>query len=145
MSITAADAVIVLSASALFTSPVQIQNFSADDIFSTQPIKNKQAQMGVDGILTFGLIYVEKEWDISLMGDSVSNDFMDAIFAYEEANSTVVTFNGQLTLPSLGKTFVMTNGAMTTYPPMPDAGKFLKPRKYGFTWQTITAQPISGV
>ena len=142
-TITAANAVVMLSTTLLFPTPVQLQGYSADDIFTTQPIKNVEALMGVDGNASYGWIPVLIEWDINLQADSASNALFDLVYSTEQTIQEKIIFNGLVSLPSIGTSFNLVKGVLSTYPPMPDAGKTLKPRKFGMTWESISPVPVS--
>ena len=140
-SITSANAVIILTSPLLFPAPVPIQGFAADDIFSVQPLKSAEVLMGVDGILSAGFVFVPIEWDISLQADSASNTFFDTIYSAQQTAQDVYRIGGTVVLPGIATGYTLTNGVMTSYPPMPDAAKTLKMRKFGITWEKILPSP----
>jgi len=142
MSITAVSCTYLLSIVGLFPTPVQLQKFAADDIFSTESVAPAEAMMGVDGFKTAGLIYVMIPQSISLMGDSPSNDVFDAWIAAQKAAQDTFDANGIVIFPALRKKWTMTNGTLTLYPPTPSAGKVIQPRKYTITWESMEPSPI---
>lgn len=141
-NITSADATILLSIPLLFPVPQQLQGFSADDIFSTQPINSSEKIMGVDGRLSGGFIFVPVEWAVSLQADSDSNDLFDNWWAAQQVVKNLYRANAVIALPAIGKKWTLTNGILGDFPPMPDAGKTLKFRKYGVTWEKLSPAPI---
>jgi hypothetical protein len=122
--------------------PTQLQGFSADDIFGTDPLEVAETMMGVDGILSAGLINVPVQQGISLQADSASNAIFDTWYAQQRLIRDIYFANANVTLTSIGKKFALTNGALKTYPPLPDAGKVLKPRKFTIVWESITPAPF---
>lgn len=140
-TITSANAVVMLGVGTVFPVPVQIQGFSADDIFTMDDIKNAEILMGVDGILSRGYRFVPKVWRVTLQADSPSNSVFDLAYTTQEALREILTWNGVVTLETIGTTWIMTNGAMTSYKPMPDAKTILQPRTFEITWQSVTPAP----
>ena len=141
-TITSANAIYTLSIAGLYPTPVQLQGFAADDIFSTDPIDSAEVLMGVDGILSGGFVFVPIKQSIAIQADSSSNTIFDNWWAANQAATDVYfVANGVIILKSVGTKWALTNGFLTSYIPMPDAGKTLKPRKFGITWNT--ASPAS--
>lgn len=142
MSLTAANSVITLTAPALGLGPVQLQGFAADDITDMEPAKVLEHLMGVDGVLSFGFVWMERMQEITLQANSVSNEFFDQINTQQEAVQDVYTLNGTVILPALGYSFIMTNGGLETYKPMPQVQKIIRPRKYRIVWNKVVPAPI---
>ena len=143
MSITSANAIIMLAIPGVFPTPVQMQQFSADDVFSNDAVASNETAMGVDGILAAGFVFAPVDWTISLMADSPSNDLFDTW--YQAMRQVVDTYraNGTIWLPSLNKKYDMVNGALTRYPNMANAQKTLRQRQYVIQWQSITPAPVA--
>lgn len=136
-SITSANTVYMLGITSLFPTPQQLQGYSADDVFSTDPLQSAETIMGVDGRLSAGFVFVEVKQGIQLQSDSASNDIFDRWWAAQQVARDIYFASGTVLFPSLGKKWAMTRGVLTMYPPMPDVGKTVKPRKYGITWEGI--------
>lgn len=143
MSITGANVVIMLSQTTLFSTPQQIQGFGPDDVTDMDPVKILEHLIGVDGVLTFGFVYVERMQEITLMADSVSNRFFDTINTQQEASQTAYPLNGTITMPSIGTMFTCINGGLETYKPMPQVKKIIQPRKYRIVWNKVVPVPLS--
>src|SRR6185503_10244175 len=137
-NITAANSVVMLSANKLYNVPVQLQGFSADDVFGAEAIDTAEVLMGVDGKMSSGFIHVPVKWSITLQADSGSNAIFDAIYGAEKIAQEKFILQGTVVLPSIGTTWVMINGVMTSYQPVPDAKKVLQPRKYTITWESVS-------
>lgn len=136
-SITSANAVFMLSIPSLYVVPQQLQGFSADDIFSTDPLESAEVSMGVDGHLAAGFVYVPIKQNIMLMADSASNDIFDNWWTAQQQIKDLYFANALVTLTSISKKYTMTRGVLTTFPPLPDAGKTLKMRRFGITWESV--------
>jgi len=141
-SITAANALFVLIIPGVFPVPVQLQGFSADDIFDFDPNPTVETLMGVDGKLSGGFVNVAKKQSITLQADSASNNVFDLWQQAQYTALNTIIAQGLVTLTSIGTNYVLTNGFLTNYPPVPGAGKILKPRKFEMTWEKITPAPI---
>jgi hypothetical protein len=143
MSITSANAVIILNLPGVFSSPQQIQQFSADDIFGIEEIEAAETAMGVDGTLTGGFINVPTPQTITLMADSPSGFFFDQWFAQQKAQQDTFTASGTVTLRSIGTKFTMVNGFLRRYKPAPDAKKTLQARRFTIEWQSALPSATS--
>ncbi len=137
-NITAANAIVMLGVTKLFNIPVQMQGFSADDVFSTEAIDTAEISMGIDGKLSSGFVFVPVKWSLTLQADSASNQFFDALYAAEKVAREKFLVQGTVTLSSIATIFAMNNGVMTSYPPVPDAKKVLQPRRYQITWESVS-------
>lgn len=141
MSITAANATISLFQSTLFPTPVQIQQFATDDIADIESATILERQMGVDGVLSFGFVWVERLMEITLKADSPSVAFFDTINAQQEAVQDVYPLNGTIIVPAIGKMYNLVNGGLQTYKPMPGIKKVLQPQRYQLVWNRVIAIP----
>jgi hypothetical protein len=141
-TITAANSVFMLTVVSLFPTPVQLQGFSADDMWDTEAIDNAETMMGVDGYLSAGWVAVPRVQTITLQADSPSNDFFDSWAGAQETNRELMVANGIVRLPALSKSYALVRGFLTQYKPMAQLQKTLRPRPYRITWNSITAAPI---
>lgn len=142
MSITSANAVYTLTVPGIFQIPQQLHEFATDDIFGTESLKSVDTMMGVDGNLTGGFVFVEVKQTVMLMADSKSGDIFDQWWQFAQTLVEAYPAYGAITLPSLGKQYVMQKGFLTGYKPIPDAKKTLQPRTFELTWQRIIANPL---
>lgn len=136
-SITSANAVYMLAIPPLFAIPLQLQGFSADNIFTTDPVQIAETVMGLDGIQSAGFVYNTKVQNISLQADSPSGVIFENWVAAQELISDTYRANGVILLTAIRRKWTMTNGVLTTYPPIPDAGRTLQPRRFTITWEKI--------
>lgn len=141
MSLTAANAVIMLSIPLVFPTPVQLQGFAADDIFSTEALDSAEVQMGVDGVMSAGFVFVPVQQRFVLQADSASNFIFDTWYNVQQGAKELFFATGLITLTSVGLKFAMVKGALTSYMPLPDAKKILQPRSFGITWQSAASAP----
>jgi hypothetical protein len=142
MSITSANAQVLLAVTGVFNAPQPLQQFSADDIFTNEPVQAAETAMGVDGFLAAGFVFAPVPWSVSLMADSPSNNFFDQWYNANVQAVDVFRASGSVWLPSIGKKYALVNGVLTTYRNMPDAAKTLRSRAYVITWQRITPAAV---
>lgn len=142
-TITASNAVITLVIPGLYDAPQIIQQFSADDVFSADAVQAAEVQMGVDGRLSAGFIYTPKPWNISLMADSDSNDIFENWNNSMQVAQDIFYANGNVLLTSIRRSYTLTKGALTTFPPMVSAGKVLQPRRYTIVWESILPEVVA--
>lgn len=141
-TITAANAVLMLSVANLFPTPVQMQQFAADDIFDTEEIEPAETIMGVDGHLSAGFVPVPVNQNITLMPDSPSIIFFENWIAAQQQAQELYVATGTVRLLSVHRTYAMTRGFLTRYPPTPAAKRTLQPRRFQIRWQRVQSAPI---
>ncbi|WP_048996431.1 phage tail fiber protein [Burkholderia multivorans] len=141
-TITSANAVFMLAVTDLFPVPQQLQGFAADDIFDTEALTPAEVVMGVDGKLSAGYTPVPTKQNISLQADSDSNLIFEAWHLAQQTAKEVYFASAIVRLPSVSKSYVLTNGVLTSYMPIPDAKKILQPRKFQITWESVVGAPI---
>ena len=137
MSLTAANATIMLTVANLFDTPVQLQGFAADDVFDTDTIETAEVSMGVDGNMSAGFVWKEVTQGFSLQADSQSILLFDQWYTAQITNAEVFFANGVILLTAVGKKWSMRKGVLRGYKPIPDAGKILKPQKFNIVWERV--------
>lgn len=138
MSITAANAIIMLAVPGVYAVPQQLQQFSADNVFGNDTVQANEVMMGVDGFLAAGFVFNPMPWTVELMADSPSNAFFDNWYQAMRVAVDTYRANGTVWLKSLNRKFDLQNGALTMYRPMSEAGKVMRPRQFQITWQNIS-------
>lgn len=137
-SLTAANAVIMLSIPLVFPTPQQLQGFAADDVFSTDPLNSAETMMGVDGRLSAGFVFVSVKQNYSLQADSASVAVFEEWFAAQQSSKDLFPANALVVLTAVGKKWTMTRGFLTGFPPIPDAKKILQPRRFAIEWESVS-------
>jgi len=141
-SITSANSVLLIGVAGLYTVPQQLQGFSQDDMYSMEAVDTKEVQMGADGKLSMGWIPQIKVMNVTLQADSPSIAFFEAWYAAEEAAQDAFAGFGVLSQPGVGRSYALTNGALSNYAPFADGKKVLQPRKFQIKWQAVIGAPI---
>lgn len=141
-TITSADAVITITVPDLFDAPIQLQQFSADNVFATESLASAEVVMGIDGYMTAGFVYVPIPMNIELLADSDSVEFFDQWWQANQRAKTVYYGEATVLLPAINTQYSLTRGVLNGFPAMPDAAKTLRARRFGLVWNTIQAAPI---
>lgn len=136
-TLTVANSVIMLVIPNLFPAPQQLQGYSADDVFTTEPVDSVETQMGLDGKLSAGWVPTPKRQTFVLQADSPSVLMFDAVQQSQEQIKDAYVIEGVITLPSLGRFFTCNRGFMTNYTALPDARRTLQARRFQITWESI--------
>lgn len=142
MSITSANSIYMLGVATIFATPTQLQGYAADDAFTTSALKSAETQMGVDGFLAGGFVYVPVEQEISFLASSPSCALFDQWYQAQLQAQDVYAASATIQMPSLGIKWTMSNGFLTSYTVIPDAKRVLQARKFGVTWQSAIPAPI---
>jgi len=141
-TLTALNSTIMLAVASVYPTAQQLQGYAADDIFDVEDIEVAETVMGIDGLLSGGLIYVPVPWTITLQGNSASNSVFDGWYNYQKAIGDVTTATLNIALPGLGYKWIYSNGFLKKYSPAPSAKKIVQPRKFMVEFNTISVQPI---
>lgn len=141
-TITSANSVLMLMIPRVFPVPQLIQGYSTDDAFATGTIKVSESMMGVDGKKSTGYIPSMVEMEITLQADSPSISFFESWQAGRKVLREDLQAAGTLSLPSVGKSYVMVNGSLEDYSPAPDGKKVLQPRKFKIVWESVDPAAI---
>lgn len=143
-TITSTNAVYVLNIATLFPIPQQLVGWTADDAFITEPQQTKELYRGIDGVLSAGLVLVPVPQTITLSADSPSNAIFDFWHAQEVLARDVFFATAIIYLNSIKTKYILVNGVLNSYMPLPDVQKALRPRKFGLTFESSTYAPITG-
>ena len=141
-TITSASAVFTITVLGVFLAPQALQGFSTDDIFSTERLQSVAVEMGVDGEMAAGFMFVPLRQTVILQANSESNDVFDQWWMFMQTAIDAFPAAGIISLPAIKKKFIMVNGSLTGYQPIPNAAKTLRPREYEITWKQMIPSPI---
>ncbi len=141
--ITSANSILSLGVASLFTTPQPLAGFAQDDAYSMPSVETSENYIGVDGIKSSGYTPQLKEMEITLQADSPSVPFFEAWYAAQEASLSQLGAFGTLDQPSIGRTYVLTNGSLKGYTPIAAAKKVLQPRKFSIVFQAALGAPTA--
>lgn len=140
-NITSANSAVVLTVPGVASGPNQLQGYSADDAFLTEPVETAETVMGVDGFLSAGWVPNPIRFEVQIMPDSPSNTIFDLWFTAERQQQTKLPASMTVSLPSVGKKYSLGQGYLRTMPPIPQAGKVLRARRIVIEFATISLSP----
>jgi hypothetical protein len=141
-TITAANSVYMLAVTGLFPVPQLLQGYAADDAFSTEAVTPAEVVMGVDGRMSAGYTPYTTQQTITLMPDSPSILLFEFWLATQKAQGEVFRADAVISLPSIGQSYVMTYGVLTSITPIAGVKKVLQARAFTITWEGVSAVPI---
>lgn len=136
-TITAANSVFALTITGLYPAPQILHGYAADDAFSTDAVETAETVMGLDGHLSGGFIFNPVKQTIVLMPDSASLDIFNNWSLAQLASREVLIANASISLPAIGKKYVLTRGFLTSHKPIPDVKKVLQSVQYQITWGSV--------
>lgn len=141
-TLTAANSVYMLTIAGLYPAPQQLQGYSADAAFETDASEPSEVQIGVDGFVSAGYTPFLTRQTITLQASSASVDIFEAWLAAQKAARDVYYADATIELPSVNKTYILTQGTITSVMAIPGTRKVLQPRSFIITWASIDAVPV---
>jgi hypothetical protein len=135
MSLTASSSAFAIGVLGLFPAPVALQGYDVDDAFTVAPLDTKEVKIGVDGVLSVGIIYQPITIEVHLQGDSLSVGFFEAWYNAEQAAQQELPCFATIRIPSLSKSYTLPVGYLKDYSPISSAKKILQPRPFSLVFQ----------
>jgi hypothetical protein len=132
----------MLGIDTVYPIPQQLQGFATDDVFDTPSIKSAQVQMGVDGNMSAGFVFVEIPQSYRFQGDSPSCDVFDNWWAANQAANDEFFANATISLKALGKKYTMTKGVLTDYKPTSEVKALIQRREFTITWNRLSVASV---
>jgi hypothetical protein len=141
-TITSANSVLTLVIPKLFPVPQTIQGFAADDAFMADAVDMAEVVMGVDGKLSAGFVFNPVKMTITIMPTSPSMAFFETWINTQKAQREVYPADGVIMMRSIGRTYALKNGYLTSAKQMPDNKKLLSPMPFSITWELVTGAAL---
>ncbi len=136
-TLTAANAVITLVISGIFSSPQILKGFSTDNVYEVGDQQVTETLMGVDGRLSGGYVNNPVVQTFTLQADSPSNNIFDYWALQQRLLQETFVAQGSTLLKSVGTEYISNRGFLVTKLPLPTAGKILQPRKFVIHWESV--------
>ena len=124
--------------SGLIGVPQQIEGWSADNAFSIDAQQTAMVVQGVDGKTHFGWVPHLVPFNVSLMPDSDSQDYLEGLVTAQDLMRETLMITGTLIIPAISKKYSLTNGALTSYTPIPSHQRVLSAQAMTITFSSIT-------
>ncbi len=144
-TITSANAQLTIAVSGIFSSPQLIQGYAMDDAFMSEAVEQAEVQMGVDGQMAGGKVWVPYPMTIRIMASSSSLRMFETWRQQQDAFGDVMPASGAIVMPSIFMAYTLLNGYLTKASPYPGAKKVLDPAEYEITWQRIVSSPTGAI
>ena len=124
--------------SSLIGVPQTIEGWSADNAFSIDAQQTAVVVQGVDGKTHFGWVPHLVPFSISLMPDSDSQDYLENLVTAQDEMRETLMIGGVLIVPSIQRKYALTNGAITSFTPIPSHQRTLAAQGMVITFSKIT-------
>lgn len=134
LDITSTNAIITLACPGVLPNPIQLQNFSADQMAAIDETTIAEARMGVDGGMAAGFIPSPVNLTLTLEANSPSTPYLSSIFTACRANRTTYNCTVTIDLKTTGKRYIFSNGALTGGVYMSSLKKMMEPTTWKFTF-----------
>lgn len=141
-TITAANSVYILTVPGVFDAPQQLQGYATDAAFETAESENAEVVIGVDGIISAGFVPFMTEQTISFQADSDSAILFEQWLQAEKAALEKFEATANISLPSIGRKYALTNGFLMRVTSIPGARKVLQARNFTIRWGDISPAPV---
>jgi len=135
--ITSANSILVMTVGDLFPAGVTLQGFATDQSFSQDELQVTEDRMGVDGNMVVGWIPSIKPVTIMLEASSPSFVAMSQLYRAQEMKRGPILVTLVATVPSIGKVFTWSDGAMKSGTPVPAGKKVLDPTTWKFDFARL--------
>ena len=142
MDITSANTTMTFQADGVITTPVQLQNFSTDQLATIDEQVVAEARMGVDGGLAVGYTPQPFNFSFTLEANSPSQIYMFNLAAAIRANRCTYDVTITLDCPSLKQRYIFERGALINASVMPNPKKVHEPTTWKFTFASVRVEAI---
>lgn len=142
-TITSANSVFTLLIPGVVPAPFNVEQYAADDQFSVDSVDTAETMMGVDGKMAAGWLPAIVPMTVMLMANSPSIDLFQLWDGAQSVAREIISAQATILLPSVGKSFVLTNGVLKQVKRFPDGKRTLQPVPYMIHWESVVAIPFA--
>jgi hypothetical protein len=150
LTITAANAVFMLSVDSVFPTAQQLQQFGVDEAFDPEQVDAGVVEMGVDGIGVGGWLPRVVPMTVTLQAASPSFRVFEDWVAAQDQLREVLYGHAIIRIPAIGREYTCAQGTLVRHSTMPSARRTLRQRQWQITWMppsqgipAITSAPIA--
>lgn len=141
-TLTAANSVYMLAVRGLYPIAQLLQGYATDAAFDTDASEPTENVMGVDGKMSSGFVPFMTMQTINLQADSDSVEVFENWLAAMKTAREVLYADATVILPSVQRKYSLTQGSLSSVPPIPGSRKILQPRAFRITWADISPAPF---
>lgn len=135
--VTSASVQLVLAVDTLFPDGRQLEQFSADGIFSSDSIDVTETRRSVDGKMVAGVVKNISAVTITLEASSPSVPLLVNLRDSMEANNRPYECTLTCYIPSLGVTRTFVRGVLKSAPPVSSAARTMQPTQWVFNFERV--------
>lgn len=135
--LTSANCTFMLAITSLYIVPQVLENFVADNPFSTSDIEVAETVMSLEGKLSAGFVPASVTQTITLLPNSESAGILVDWIQASRTNQSTYRANGNIILPSLGVNYTLINGALKSGKIIPDSRRILQPITFNIEWENV--------
>jgi hypothetical protein len=141
-SITAANAVFILTIPGVYSSGRQLQEFAVDDAFTTEAVDADETQVGVDGYGVSGYLPRAPMMTIRFLASARANpEVFENWIAAQDNQQDVIFASAVIVMPSVARKYTCYRGSLARASSMADVRRVLSPREFGIRWLPTGQQP----
>lgn len=136
-TITSANSIFLISIGAIYPVQQRIEGFSADTAWAFDSVSNAEVMQGVDGKMSAGWVPHLTPMTIILQPDKTGWEIFSNWQLAEESIREKIFADATISIPSINRRYVLSNGVLTGFDPAPTARKVLQPMTFKITWETV--------
>lgn len=118
--------------------PTTLEGWAAETAFSIDAQQQAVVIQGVDGKAHFGWVPSLANFNINLMPDSDSQDFVENLMTAQRVMRETLMITGVLIVPALAKKYSLSNGAITSGTVVPTNARTLSAQATIITFESAT-------
>ncbi len=134
---TSADLVAILTLEDVAPSGIQLSQFSTDAAIQAEAIQEVQAEMTVDAEMVYGYTPNPIPVTITLQPTSPAIPYIREFMQAQRTAKAPLEVGLTVSLPSTGKTYTYSGGALTQGQAMPPVNRVLDPISLQFTFGSV--------
>jgi hypothetical protein len=147
-TITAANAIFLLTIADLYPVAQRLRGFGVDDAFTTDAADMGETQVGVDGYGVGGYVPRVVPMTIRFLASSTSLDVFENWIGAMDAAQEVIYGSAVINQPSIGRKYTCYLGQLMRVNTMADVRRVLANREFHISWlpqgtiPAISAAPV---
>lgn len=142
LDITSASATMIIQMDKVIPNPTEVDHFATDAIAKIDEVTFAEHRMGVDGYLAVGYVPSPISLTIQLEAGSKAQALLANAYLTFKNNKTTYKTTLTLTVPSLRKRYVYSNGTMISGNAQENLGKVLEATSWKFVFESYAVSEI---
>lgn len=143
-TITSANSKFTVTVPLFGLGPFTLEGYSADAAFAADTVDVAETRVGVDGKMSAAYVPFIVPITVTLEPNSESMTFFENWLGAQQAIREVGYAGAVIDIPSIGRSYICTKGALKRITPVPTAQKSLQPVVYAIDWESVQPVPLSG-